>query len=1061
MDTLDPEPKTPDVTKPVLTLNPPGDVTVLEKEPIKNITVKAEDNSGLPPTITMSGQPDGIVCEQTFESTAGTTTGYIQGTPVIPLWGEMEESRDFTISLSAKDKTTSGNELVVSFIMTVLRDTDGDGISDIKDLDDDGDGIPDLQENPGQSKIADATKPTIEQLKAKTILETETLAETVNAYDDSINTPTVSIKYQPDGVSYNPDTKQIVGTPEVTWGTTAYNLPEDSRVFPILITAVDTNNNIQTSIFMLTVLRDTDLDGIPDSSDPDDDNDGILDGADTNPKAFDDLTVSVTPTEQTVVESKPITTLNITENKPAEQTLTYSGGASGLELNGTANTISGSLTGLTWKDDAHEEQTITLTIDSVGANADDTAQNTVTLHVQRDTDGDGDPDITDLDDDGDNIPDVDDLDPKVPDETKPTIDAISNVVVTQGNAIPEITVKASDNSGIAPAIAVTNLPAGVSFDPDTLKITGTPEVTEWFGNEARSFTVTVTATDLSGNKASTIFIITVNRDTDNDGIPDKTDKDDDGDGIPDVLDQTPKDFTPLDVKVTPAEQTVTEGAPIDTLYINENKKATQTLTYTGGASGLSVSETANTIDGALTGLAWSNDETAANYESQVITVAISSRGVSDTDVFSNEATFTVQRDTDGDGEPDVTDTDDDGDGIPDEIDAEIKIPDKVPPTIDALDDVDVLEKDPIVPIPVVAEDDSGIPPTVTISGQPEGVVYNKDTKFIEGTPDVSDWGPTEEVRDFTIKVKAVDTNGNEYTEELVMTVYRDTDGDGDPDVTDPDDDGDTIPDETDPQPKVADTTAPDAPVINPVYEDAKTITGTGEPGATVVVTYPDGSTQETVVNTDGTWTVTPVIPLKPGDKITANQTDAAGNTSKDAQTTMQTYPIPQAPVVNPVREGDKTITGTGEPGAVITVTYPNGSTQTTTVKTDGTWSLTPTAALKAGDTIKVTQTNSRGDTSEPAIVKVLPALEAPALVLPMLHASFEGTNLVAGTGTPKSIITLTLPDGTIRTAETSEQGTWLIAGDNELAAGDIITAYAALEGKQTPEVMIVVLPGGM
>ena len=47
----------------------------------------------------------------------------------------------------------------------------------------------------------------------------------------------------------------------------------------------------------------------------------------------------------------------------------------------------------------------------------------------------------------------------------------------------------------------------------------------------------------------------------------------------------------------------------------------------------------------------------------------------------------------------------------------------------------------------------------------------------------------------------------------------------------------------------------------------------------------------------------------------------------------------EAPTVNPVNPGDNIITGTGKPGATITVTGPNGFSTTTTVHENGNWSV--------------------------------------------------------------------------------------------------------------------------
>ncbi|WP_241955789.1 Ig-like domain-containing protein, partial [Staphylococcus chromogenes] len=141
---------------------------------------------------------------------------------------------------------------------------------------------------------------------------------------------------------------------------------------------------------------------------------------------------------------------------------------------------------------------------------------------------------------------------------------------------------------------------------------------------------------------------------------------------------------------------------------------------------------------------------------------------------------------------------------------------------------------------------------------------------------------------------------------------------------------------------VTDTIAPDAPVVNNPQPNAGTVTGTSnEPGGTVTVTFPNGDTATGTVGEDGTWTVDvpPTTTLTNGDVITATVEDDNGNVSTPGNGTVTDTIAPEAPVVNDPQPNDGTVTGTGEPGGTVVVTFPNGDVVTGTVGEDGTWTV--------------------------------------------------------------------------------------------------------------------------
>lgn len=261
---------------------------------------------------------------------------------------------------------------------------------------------------------------------------------------------------------------------------------------------------------------------------------------------------------------------------------------------------------------------------------------------------------------------------------------------------------------------------------------------------------------------------------------------------------------------------------------------------------------------------------------------------------------------------------------------------------------------------------------------------------------------------------------------------------------------------------VHDITKPGAPLVDPVKPGDKEITGTGEPGATVTITYPDGSTQDVLVDENGTWkaTVPADITLVSGNTISVTQTDKSGNTS-DKTIVKVSDNAPAAPVVNPIYEGDTTISGTGLPGATVTIIFPDGSRQQVLVGDDGKWQVTSRQTLKAGDVIQAFQADKEGVSSAAVTVKVQERKTAAmqANELPVLTASIEGSLTVSGTGRPLSIITVILPDGNQKTADVNLDGNWQIVCDKPLMAQEVIKASSWIEGgTRTPEVMSIVLP---
>jgi len=793
--------------------------TVVDGKPVASVVI-TPGNSDATVTVDESKLPNGV--------TYDPVTKTISGTPNVTDWGPTEETRKFEIPVVVTNP--DGSKTTKTVEITVQRDTDRDGDPDVTDPDDDGDGVTDVEEKAKGSDPKDANSrpaavitpvsPTTVTNPNQTVVDGKPVASVVITPGNSDATVTVDESKLPNGVTYDPTTKTISGTPNVTdWGPS-----EETRKFDIPVVVTNPDGSKTTKTVEITVQRDTDRDGDPDVTDPDDDGDGVTDVEEkakgSNPKDANSrpaaVVTPVAPTtilnpKQTVVDRKPITSVTITPGNPtATVTVDESKLPNGVTYDPVTKTISGTPNVTDW---TGMEEFKKFEVPVVVTNPDGSkVTKTIEIRVERDTDADGIPDVTDTDDDGDGYTDIDEKakgsNPKDANSVPGTvISPIADQTVVEGRPIDEITVT-TDNP--AATVTVKDLPTGVTYDPSTKKISGTPQVNNWGPNEeTREITVTVEAKDPTGKTTTKKFKITVQRDTDRDGDPDVTDPDDDGDGVTDVEEKA-KGSNPKDANSRPAavitpvspttilnpNQTVVDGKPVTSVTITPgNPTATVTVDESKLPNGVTYDPVTKTISGTPNVTDWDPTEETRKFE---IPVVVTNPDGSKT---TKTVEITVQRDTDRDGDPDVTDPDDDGDGVTDVEEkakgSDPKDPNSRPaavitpvsPTTVSNPNQTVIDEKPITNI-VITPGNPAANVTVDNSKLPNGVTYNPTTNTVSGTPDVTDWGPSEETRKFEVPVVVTNPDGSKVTKDIEIVVQRDTDKDGDPDVTDPDDDGD-------------------------------------------------------------------------------------------------------------------------------------------------------------------------------------------------------------------------------------------------------------------------------
>ena len=935
------------------------DKTVTEKKPIDPIKVETNEEGS---KVLVDDLPDGLSFNK--------DNSEITGTPTVSDWNNDEETRDFPVTVNAEDE--AGNKArPVYFTITVERDTDGDGTPDKQDEDDDNDGVTDeVEKEKGtdpKDRLSkpDLTPPRIGYIGDKTVLEKKPI-EDIPVYTNE--EAEIKVDGLPEGLSYDQKNKKITGTPNLT----DWTKDQEQKEFDVTIIAEDEAGNKAELTFKITIIRDTDGDGIPDQYDKDDDGDGVSDedeiaaGTDpknekerpwtgiTEPKGIKEIE------DQTVVEGNKITEVTV-EPEDEKAILEVSGLPAGVNFEPTTKLISGTPVIENWGEEEEKEISV-----SVKANNEDGTSITKTfiIKVQRDTDKDGDPDVTDLDDDNDGVSDEDEKEkgtdsknakehPFVPIEdiaktTKVTTETIKAEVKYEADDSLNFEEKVVDKAPVDGEKEITTVSepgkedvvteevtkepeAGTTrvgnkkvetvenedgsttetttiydVDPDTGELTNPTTTTKttpaeeylavFNGNGGSPATQKVTvkdgevvtgiteptregykfvkwvklgtnnefdlsepfSKDILGGEKSVIFTAFWEKETSQNGgsavfYPKEThpifktvgdeltekeitnaivvlgldrskytvtinegqtlpSTDQAGDAIIDVTitfeDGTTDDAQVAIIITEPADTTApvidaanviaVEGQPIPPVLVDIDD-LDATVTVDGLPEGLTYNPETKEIEGTIAKADdWEDDEEEKSFTATI--TATDAAG----NIATKDITVTVLRDTDGDGTPDVTDEDDDNDGVTDEVEKEKGTDPKdvnerplvpieeIPGTDITNKDQTVTEKNPIKDIVITPGEEDA---TVTIGELPDGLTYDEETRTISGTPEIDDWGKDEEERKITVPVTTENPDGSQTTEDVTITVERDTDGDGTPDKQDEDDDNDGVTDE--------------------------------------------------------------------------------------------------------------------------------------------------------------------------------------------------------------------------------------------------------------------------
>ncbi|MDO2432038.1 Ig-like domain-containing protein [Enterobacter bugandensis] len=274
-----------------------------------------------------------------------------------------------------------------------------------------------------------------------------------------------------------------------------------------------------------------------------------------------------------------------------------------------------------------------------------------------------------------------------------------------------------------------------------------------------------------------------------------------------------------------------------------------------------------------------------------------------------------------------------------------------------------------------------------------------------------------------------------------------------------------------------DTTPPLAPGDLVVSNDGGTITGTAEPGSTVTIREGDAILGTPVADSEGNFSLTLTPPKLNGEILTADATDAAGNTGPATSAAAPDITPPQAPVIvsviddvlnttGPVDQNGltndraPTLNGTGEPGSTITIFNGSDIIGTMVVPSSGLWNFTPPSPLADGTyVLTATATDAAGNPSgqsnawtiivdgtapaAPVITQVIDDVPGRTGSLDLNETTNDSTPTLSGTAAANATVTIRVDGVDIGTTVADGLGAWSFTPDTPIAEGQhTLTAVA-------------------
>ena len=219
----------------------------------------------------------------------------------------------------------------------------------------------------------------------------------------------------------------------------------------------------------------------------------------------------------------------------------------------------------------------------------------------------------------------------------------------------------------------------------------------------------------------------------------------------------------------------------------------------------------------------------------------------------------------------------------------------------------------------------------------------------------------------------------------------------------------------------------ETPVINPIINHPVTLSGTGVAGSIITIYYKDELlTKDVLVQSDGTWSyeVGDNI-LEDGFVISATQKDISKYITSEIRVT--TNEMSLGPTINPIFEGDNTISGKSKSNSYVFVKFSDGTEIKRKTNNNGTFNVNVpnNIDLIANELVEVTLLEETESESPISTIGITPSYRKRSDI-PLVNTISHHDTTISGKGVPNAKIEIFYQDKSIRSGiNVDSSGEWL------------------------------------